>query len=80
MPPANLKSAIIQFLADEFKFDPDNLSLDTSFTQDLGLTENQVSDLLQRLQDSLNFILPEDRETQINSIGQLISSIDPEEA
>lgn len=75
----HLKSAIIQFLANEFKFEPSNLSMDTSFSQDLGLTEPEISDLLQRLQDSLNFILPEDATTNVGTIGQLISLIDPEE-
>lgn len=75
----NLKSAIIQFLANEFKFDPNTLSLDTSFSQDLGLSDSEVTDLLQRLQDSLNFILPEGS-ADITTIGQLVSTVDPEEA
>lgn len=76
----NLKSAIIQFLANEFKFEPDSLSMDTSFSQDLGLSEPQLSDLLQRLQDSLNFILPEDATSTITTIGQLVAQVEPEES
>lgn len=75
----NLKSAIIQFLANEFKFEPDSLSVDTSFSQDLGLSEPEISDLFQRLQDSLNFILPEDATSNISTIGQLISQVEPED-
>lgn len=75
----NLKTAIIQFLANEFKFDPQNLSVDTSFSQDLGLSESEISDLFQRLQDALNFILPEDH-NHISTIGQLIEQVEPEES
>jgi acyl carrier protein len=76
----NLSTAIIHFLANEFKFEPDSLSMDTSFTQDLGLSEPELADLLQRLQDSLNFILPEERISEISTIGHLISIVEPEEA
>jgi acyl carrier protein len=76
----NLRSAIIQFLANEFKFQPSQLTADISFTQDLGLTTPEVTDLLQRLQESLDFILPEDSLADISTVGQLLSISEPEEA
>lgn len=76
----NLRPAIIQFLANEFKFDANNLNPDTSFAQDLGLSPAELSDLLQRMQDALNFILPEDSQTEITTVGQLIALVNPEES
>ena len=72
----NLKSAILNFLADEFKKDLATVTPDLNFTTDLDLTEQNVSDLLQRLQDSLNVILPEDKLAQILTVGDLINALE----
>lgn len=74
----NLETAIIQFLADEFHLQPDNLIPDTDFIVDLGLSPEQVQDLITRLQDSLDFILPEDKVGQISTLGDLLAAIRPE--
>lgn len=68
----NLQSAIIQFLANEFHFEADQVTPDTNFQTDLGLTPTQVTDLLQRLQESLDFILPEDKTDSITTVGALL--------
>ncbi|KKU28859.1 MAG: Acyl carrier protein [Candidatus Amesbacteria bacterium GW2011_GWA2_47_11b] len=67
-----IKTAIIQFLANEFQLDPDHLNPDTAFTTDLGLSPEQLTNLLQRLQESLGIILPEDKLPTITTIGQLL--------
>ena len=66
-----LEKALIEFLANEFKLKPENINPDTSFITDLGLTSNELQDLLQRLQDSLNIILPEEKITQIDTVSDL---------
>lgn len=68
----NVRTAIIEFLSDEFHLDPQGLSPDTSFATDLNLTPDQLSDLLSRLQDSLSIILPEDKLPAITTVGQLL--------
>ncbi|HBC72633.1 MAG: Acyl carrier protein [Candidatus Amesbacteria bacterium GW2011_GWB1_47_19] len=75
----NLKTAVIQFLADEFQVDPNNLSEDTAFAADLNLSPTQISDLLQRLQDSLNFILPEDKAASITTLGDIFAALEPDD-
>jgi len=72
-----LKTAIIEFLANEFKMAPDNLTPDLSFSTDFGLTPSELQDLLQRLQDSLSFILPEDPE--IASVSDILKLVSDEE-
>ncbi|OGC92846.1 hypothetical protein A3D85_01275 [Candidatus Amesbacteria bacterium RIFCSPHIGHO2_02_FULL_47_9] len=73
----NLNKAIIQFLANEFKMNPENLTPDLSFSSDLGLSPQEIQELLQRLQDALNFILPEER-TGINTISDLLGLTEEE--
>ncbi|MBI2587324.1 hypothetical protein HYW29_00735 [Candidatus Amesbacteria bacterium] len=72
-----LKTAAIEFLANEFKMAPDNLTPDLSFSSDLGLSPSQLQDLLQRLQDSLNFILPED--SPVSTVSDLLKLVSDEE-
>lgn len=67
-----VRTAIIQFLSNEFRLDPDHLNPDTSFAADLELSPDQLTDLLQRLQESLGIILPEDKVPAITTVGQLL--------
>ena len=70
-----LEKALIEFLANEFKLKPENINPDTSFITHLGLTSNELQDLLQRLQDSLNIILPEEKITQIDTVSDLLQAV-----
>lgn len=74
-----IQTAIIQFLSNEFKMEPDNLNPDTSFSADLGLSPDALSDLFQRLQDSLNISLPEDKVAGITTVGQLLEAVSEED-
>lgn len=74
-----IKKAITEFISDEFKLDPQTLNPDTSFTADLGLTPEGLTDFLQRLQDSLNIILPEDKVPQVTTVGQLLELVSEDE-
>lgn len=73
----NLKNAIIHFLANEFKLDPETIGPDLQFS-DLGLTQPEVLDLLNRLQEALDFALPEDKLSGIQTIEDLLLLVDPD--
>lgn len=73
---SQLKTAIVEFLANEFKMAPDQLTEDLSFSADLKLSPDQFQDLLQRLQDSLSFILPEN--AVINTVLDLLALTEEE--
>jgi acyl carrier protein len=75
----NINNAIISFLANEFHLDPESINEETSFDVDFGLNADQVTELLQNLQDSLNIILPEDRVADINTVGQILESLEAED-
>lgn len=75
-----LETAVVQFLANEFKMAPESLLPDTDFFIDLNLDRNQFTDLITRMQDALDFILPEEKINQISSLSDLFTSLAPEEA
>ncbi len=74
----HLKNAIIQFIANEFKLEPQNINEDLSFLDDLGLGKDQTQDLLSRLQEALDFIIPTDS-PNIDTLGDLFDLLKPEE-
>jgi acyl carrier protein len=76
----NLEQAIIQFLADQFQLSPENIIPDTDFRQDFNLDEDQLTDLIGRMQDALEFTLPEDKIAEIHTVGDLFNSLHPEDA
>lgn len=67
----NLKTAILEFIANEYKLDPETIGEDLNFQTDLNLTPDEFTSLLQRLQDSLDFTLPEDKVVQIVTLEDL---------
>lgn len=73
-----LQTAILEFLGNELKLDPQNISPDTVFT-DLGLSQGQISDILNRLQDALGITLPEDKDTSIVCVGDLLSLVEEDQ-
>lgn len=74
----NLKSAVIHFLANEFKLQPETVGTDLNFELDLNLTPQEVYALIQRLQEALDFTLPEERINSIQTIEDLLRIIDPD--
>lgn len=69
--PSKLKSAILDFLANEFKLDPHSLGEDLNFLTDLSLDQSDLLDLLTRLQETLDFNIPEDKLSSIATIEDL---------
>jgi acyl carrier protein len=74
-----LETAIIQFVANEYQLDPDAINQDTDFLIDLNLNPEQLTQLIQKMQDSLNFILPEEKIASVNTIGDIIKILTPED-
>lgn len=75
----NLKNAIIQFLADELHLEASNITEDTNFEADLGLSADQFAELLQKLQDALSITLSEDQSGSIVTVGDLLAAAEPED-
>ncbi len=73
----NVKPAIVQFLANEFHLEPEGITEDTNFSEDLGINPAQIAELLKNLQDALNIVLPE--EANITTVGELFAAVESEE-
>lgn len=74
----NIEQAITQFLADEFHVDPKDVLLDTDFALDFGLNPDQLADFIERLQDALELVIPEEKIESIKTVGDLFASLTPE--
>jgi len=74
-----LKQAITAFVLNEFKLEPKLLDPDFDFLEDLGLNSDQLLDFLQRLQDALSVVIPEEKIAAITTLGDLYSAINPED-
>lgn len=75
----NLEHAIIEFLANEFHLQSEDLIADTDFRIDLNLNEDEFLQLLTRIQDALEFVLPEDKIAEIHTVGDLLNSLHTDE-
>lgn len=76
MNPPNLKTAILEFLGNEFKLEPKNIGEDLNFITDLNLDPGGLSDLLQRMQDALDFTLPDDKGRSLATLEDLFMALD----
>ncbi len=70
-----LKQAILEFLANELHLETSAIIAETSFAE-LGVDENQLTDLLQRLQEALGIILPEEKVSTVMSVADLLDMVD----
>jgi acyl carrier protein len=77
-----LNTAILEYLANEFKLDPKTVGPDLNFITDLKLDPSSLPDFFQRLQDALDFTLPEDRPiSTLATVEDLLQAIDdPDES
>jgi acyl carrier protein len=71
----NLQTAILEFLGNDFHLDPQKITPDLNFQADLHLNPDQLSELLQHMQDALNFTIPEEKIDSITSIADLFAAI-----
>ncbi len=72
-----LKQAILEFLANELHLETSAIIAETSFAE-LGVDENQLTELLQRLQEALGIILPEEKVSTVMSVADLLDMVEDE--
>jgi acyl carrier protein len=75
----NLETAISEFIANEFHMSPSSVNPDLNFSVDLGLSPEDMTELFQRMEDALNFILPDEKVPAISTVGDLIEAIESED-
>ena len=70
-----LQQAILEFLANELHLETPAITAEASFAE-LGVDATQLTDLLQRLQESLGIILPEDKVATMTTVGDLLDLVE----
>jgi len=68
-----VKKAIIQFIADEYHLQPDNIDIDLDFEADLRIPPAELPEFFHRLQDALNISLPEEKLTDVHLLSDLFN-------
>ncbi len=73
-----LQQAIIEFFANELHLEPTAITAESTFAE-IGITPDQQADLMQRLQEALGIILPEDQMANMQTIGDVLEAAGDQE-
>jgi len=69
-----IQQAILEFLGNEFQLESQSINTDTTFAE-LGVFGASLNDLLQRLQDALSIVLPEEKLANMTTVGDLLEIV-----
>ena len=68
-----------KLIAEQFDVEEDNISEDSSITDDLGADSLDVVDLVMAIQDEFNIEIPEDEVENIKTVGDVVKYIEDKE-
>ena len=63
-------------LAEQFSVEPESITMDTSFEDDLGADSLDVVDMLMSLEDEFDVEIPDDEIEKIRTVGDLVTYIE----
>lgn len=63
---------IVSVLSDQLGIDPTKITMDSDIIKDLGADSLDVVELLMTLEDSTGKTIPEDKVTEIKTVGDLV--------
>lgn len=67
---------IVNIISEIFGIEPDKITIDTDFYNDLNADKVEVADLLLKVQAKLNIEIPEENFNQVNTVADLIKLIE----
>ena len=65
-----------KLIAEQFDVEEDDISEDSSITDDLGADSLDVVDLVMAIQDEFNIEIPEDEVENIKTVGDIVKYIE----
>ncbi len=65
-----------KLIAEQFDVEENNISEDSSITDDLGADSLDVVDLVMAIQDEFNIEIPEDEVENIKTVGDIVKYIE----
>ena len=63
-------------IAEQFAIDADEITMDSSFVDDLGADSLDVVDLVMALEDEFDVEIPEDQVENIKTVGDIVKFIE----
>jgi acyl carrier protein len=63
---------IVSVLSDQLGLDPAKITMDSDIIKDLGADSLDVVELLMTLEDSTGKTIPDDKVTEIKTVGDLV--------
>ena len=67
---------VITMVAEQFMIEPDEVSADTLFVDDLGADSLDVVDLLMSIEDEFEIEIPDEEIEHIRTVGELVNYIE----
>ena len=65
-----------EIIADVLNVDPNEVTMETTFADDLGADSLDVVDMLMSLEDEFDVEIPDDQIEKIHTVGDLVSYIE----
>ena len=78
MDTQNIAERVFKIVSDNLGYDQDKLTEDTSFIQDLGSDSLDLVELTMELEEEFQITIPEEATDDIQTIGDVIRSIQKE--
>lgn len=74
----NITERVMKVVSDQLGFDPEKLTLETSFINDLGSDSLDLVELVMQLEDEFGIQVDEEKRDSIQTIGDVITYIESE--
>ncbi|MCR5164131.1 MAG: acyl carrier protein [Thermoguttaceae bacterium] len=78
MDTQNIAERVFKIVSEQLGYDQDKLTEDTSFIQDLGSDSLDLVELTMELEEEFQITIPEEATDDIQTIGDVIRSIEKE--
>ena len=76
MTPETIFKTMQDLIAEQFAIDADEVTMDSSFVDDLGADSLDVVDMLMSLEDEFDVEIPDEEIERIRTVGELVSYIE----
>ena len=78
MDTQDIAERVFRIVSERLGYDQDKLTMDTSFIQDLGSDSLDLVELTMELEEEFQITIPEEAADDIQTIGDVITSIEKE--
>ena len=73
---SEIQEKVVSIIADKLAVDKSEITMEKSFTQDLGADSLDTVELIMEFEKEFNITIPEDKSAEILTVGEAISCIE----